>query len=453
VGIVSRFLLALALLVALALVVALQSVASKPPAVTWAVSGGGTADDDADGVGAARNGRLTISGGFTGTTSLDSSHLLTSAGSADIFAAGYGPSSRVRWAKRYGGPGPDQAFDNDVDSHGNGLITGSFNQSVDFGGSTLISRGGILPRYGDAFLLKLDRNGAMRWARQIGGSGSDGGDEVAIGPRNNVFVIGDSNGDVQFTSSKTLRAGGGRDSWAARYRPGGSLVWATLLGGTGEQQAHGISADTHSNTLVAGEFSGATRFGSHSFVSAGAASDIFLAKLDRHGNVRWAQRFGSTAADLGRGVDADARGNVYFTGEFGGTIQLGSKTLTSVGGRDMFVAKAGPAGKVRWALRLGDAGSDSGPEIETAADGTSYLSGTFVNSAGIRRAFVAKVGPKGKLRWLLESTDSPFATLGELSLSPTSVNVLGRFVGNVTLGSFRLTSAGATDFFVARIPR
>jgi hypothetical protein len=70
-----------------------------------------------------------------------------------------------------------------------------------------------------------------------------------------------------------------------------------------------------------------------------------------------------------------------------------------------------------------------------------------------RRAFVAKVSHKGRLLWTVESTSSPFATLGELSLGPHSVNVLGRFIATVTLGSFKLTSAGGTDFFLARLPR
>jgi hypothetical protein len=33
------------------------------------------------------------------------------------------------------------------------------------------------------------------------------------------------------------------------------------------------------------------------------------------------------------------------------------------------------------------------------------------------------------------------------------VNVLGRFAATVTLGTFKLTGAGETDFFVAGIPR
>jgi hypothetical protein len=33
------------------------------------------------------------------------------------------------------------------------------------------------------------------------------------------------------------------------------------------------------------------------------------------------------------------------------------------------------------------------------------------------------------------------------------VNVLGRFAATVTLGAFKLNSAGGTDFFLARLPR
>jgi hypothetical protein len=453
VGIVSRFLLALLLASALTLAAALASFAEPAPPFRWAVSGGGTGSDDADGVGVDGKGRLVISGGFEGTTKLDATHSLASAGNADVFAAGYTKVGRVRWTRRYGGAGADQAFDNDVDSRGRGLITGSFNGSVDFGGTRLISRGGNLPRYGDAFLLKVGTLGRTLWVRQIGGAGSDGGDEVAVGPHNSVFVIGDSNGDVTFTPSKVLKASGGRDSWAARYRRDGSLIWATLLGGSGEQQAHGISFDPDGHALVTGEFQGVAQFGSHRLVSDGGPPDVYLAKLDKLGRVRWAQRFGNGDREIGRGVDSDSRGNVYFTGEFAGTIQLGSQTLTSVGSDDMFLAKAGPGGRVRWAIRLGDAGPDIGPEIEVAPDGTSYLTGTFANASNTRRAFVAKVSPQGRLLWTAESTASPFATLGELSLGPNSVNVLGRYISTVTLGATKLTGAGATDFFLARLPR
>jgi hypothetical protein len=341
-------------------------------------------------------------------------------------------------------------------------VTGSFNGIVDFGaGTTLVSRGASQPRYGDAFLLKLDSLGRTRWVRQIGGAGSDGGDEIAVGPHNHAFVIGDSDGDTQFTPSTTLRGSGGRDSWAARYRRNGSLVWARQLGGSGEQQAHGISADSSSNALVTGEFQGVAQFGSKRLVSDGPRSDVFLAKLDRKGRVRWAQRYGDGDREIGRGVDADARGNVYFTGEFSGTVRVGRFTLTSAGDNDLFVAKADPNGAVIWATPMGGPGPEAGPEIEVAPDGTTYLAGIFSQTArfgrkeltttGARGAFVAKVSPAGRIVWAVQSQESPFATLGELSLGPGSVNVLGRYVATVKLGRFTLPGLGGTDFFVAAL--
>jgi hypothetical protein len=407
---------------------ALALLATAVPSVKWAEAGGGTGNEDADGIGADARGRLIVSGGVEGP------------GEWDVFAVGYGKHGKVRWTRHYGGPGADQAFDNDVDPHGDAAVTGSFNRTVDFGGVTLVSRGGDRPRYGDAFLLKLDSLGRTRWVRQIGGTGSDGGDEVAFGPRDRIFVIGDSDGDVQFTPSKTLKASGGRDSWVARYRPNGALLYATLLGGPGDQQSHGISADPDSNALVTGE------------VSDAGAPDVFLAKLGRLGRVRWYKRFGDGDREIGRGVDSDSHGNVYFSGEFAGTLKLGSRTLTSAGSDDSFVAKANRRGQVRWAMRIGTPGAETGPEIEVAPDGTSYLTG-FTTLARTRTAWVAKVSPRGKLLWKLDSSDSPFATLGELSLGPRSVNVLGRFVSTVTLGGVELTGAGATDYFVARLRR
>jgi hypothetical protein len=53
----------------------------------------------------------------------------------------------------------------------------------------------------------------------------------------------------------------------------------------------------------------------------------------------------------------------------------------------------------------------------------------------------------------VQSTDAGFATLGELSLGPNAVNVLGRFGGSMRFGSSALTSAGLTDYFLAQLRR
>ncbi|MBN1530173.1 MAG: SBBP repeat-containing protein [Thermoleophilaceae bacterium] len=419
---------------------------------SWAVSGGGPGSDDADGIGSDPSGNLVISGGTAGP------------GGADIFAARYGPRGGLRWMRRYASTGADQAFDNDVDTHGNGLITGSFNRTVDFGGTTLVSRGGTRPRYGDAFLLKLGRNGNTRWVRQIGGTASDGGDEIVAGPHDDALVIGDTEGDVRFSSTVELQGEGGRDAWVARFRSAGSLAWARLLGGSGDTQSHGIGVDRRGRVLVTGEFQGEARIGSKRLESDGARPDVFVARLDRRGRVLWAKRFGDADREIGRGVAADARGNVYFSGEYAGRIQIGAHSLTAAGSDDMFLAKATPGGRILWVVSIGGPGPETGPELEVDRRGNAYLAGTFsgtarigrrvLRSTGARGAFAAKLSPKGRLAWVAQSgPESPFATLGELTVGPRFVSVLGRYAGSVRLGSRTFTSAGETDYFIAGAPR
>ncbi len=453
---------------ALSLAACLPATASaqtrdRSDAFTWAVQAGGPGSDDADGIGPGPDGGVVVSGGFTRTIRFDTTNALTSVSLLDdVFAAAYDDGGRVRWVRRFGGPGIDHAFDNDVDATGNALVTGTFADTVAFGSSTLTSRGGTLPQYGDGFLLKLDSAGTPQWVRQIGGTGSDGGDEVAVGPRGDAFVIGDSNGATRFSPSVELAPTGGRDAWVARYRADGRLAWAQSLGGRGEQQSHGVSADREGRTLVTGEHRGETRFGNTVLSSDGARPDIFVARLGRRGRVLWAHRFGGSGVDLGRGVDADADGHVYLSGEFSGTIRLGATTLTSAGGRDSFVAKLSHGGRVLWAKGMGGPGDEVGPEIEVDARGAVHLVGSFqgqarfgdrtLTAAGAQAAFVARLTSRGRFTWVAQSGPGPFTTLGELAIGRGTVSVLGRFAGPATLGRFPLPGAGRTDAFVARLP-
>jgi hypothetical protein len=273
----------------------------------WAVPAGGPGSDDGDGIGPRPGGGAVISGGFAGTSRFGAAGSVTSVTPLDdVFAAAYDGGGRALWVRRFGGTGIDHAFDGDVHAGGSSLLTGTFANTAAFGPLSLTSRGGTQPDYGDAFLLKLDPAGAPRWVRQIGGAGSDGGDEVAAGPGGEVFVVGDTDGDVTFSPRVRLSATGGRDAWVARYRADGHVVWARSLGGPGWQQSHGVSADADRHALVTGEVRGATRFGDIALTSQGDRSDVFLAELDRRGRVRWAQRFGGPGMDRGRGVEAHA---------------------------------------------------------------------------------------------------------------------------------------------------
>jgi hypothetical protein len=90
-------------------------------------------------------GSVIVTGHFMGTI-----NSLTSAGGYDIFVAKYSSSGTNTWSKSFGNTGYDVGNSVAVDSASNAVVTGYFEQTVDFGGSILNSAGGQ-----DIFLIKL----------------------------------------------------------------------------------------------------------------------------------------------------------------------------------------------------------------------------------------------------------------------------------------------------------
>ncbi len=133
-----------------------------------------------------------------------------------------------------------------------------------------------------------------------------------------------------------------------------------------------------------------------------------------------AESFGGSGPDSGSAVKVDARGNRYVTGGFSLTARFGNQTLTSAGGTDIFLAKFGSSGELRWLLRAGGPGDDVGHDIAFDREQNIYLAGSFTDSAtflsvngpakrvtGIGLTiFLAKYDPAGKLVWVQTGTAS-----------------------------------------------
>jgi len=175
------------------------------------------------------------------------------------------------------------------------------------------------------------------------------------------------------------------------------------LGGVLEDTGGSIGVDSKGNVFVAGSFRVTAAFGSKTATSAGA-TDGFLAKVDPTGKVLWVLSVGNTLLNsLGATVDS-AAGQAYIWGTFSGSMSVGSKVVTSKGGSDVFVAKVDTDGKVMWAVSAGGGKGDGIYATTLDASGNLYVMG-YIKSPAVfgTRALTTSLGSEAFLARLTPS--------------------------------------------------
>jgi hypothetical protein len=173
----------------------------------------------------------------------------------------------------------------------------------------------------------------------------------------------------------------------------------------------------------------------------------------------WSRTDGGKWNEGAKGLSVDDAGSWYVTGHFSGSAAFGGGSLTSAGSTDGFVAKYTGSGSHLWSSRFGGPGSDYG--VDVAWDGQLYVTGNFegsvdfgggpMTSAGSSDFFIAKYAPTnfGHV-WSHRYGGASFDEVRALAVSGTHLFASGRFVGTVDFGVTSLTSAGSFDVFLLR---
>lgn len=357
--------------------------------LVWAKRIGGSEDDIGNSVKVDVNGNVYVTGYFEGTVDFDPGvgvSNLTSYGFLDFYILKLDVAGNFVWAKQIGGIDYDSGLTLNIDLNGNVIVGGSFQNTVDFdpSASTL-----SLTSFGssDAFLFKLDASGSFVWAKQFGGTDSEVIWSVDVDATGNIYVTGNFEGIADFDPSAStlhLISNGARDIFVAKVTSGGNIDWAKAFGAASSDYGQAISVDASGKVNVAGSFAGtvdfdpsATTFTTTSF----GGSDIFISQFDGDGNFVWAKQLGSSNNDAANGIDTDANGNIYTTGNFQDTADFdpgnGTYNLISNGGRDIYIAMLNSGGNFGWAIQLGGNMSDVGSGIDVDATGSIYTVGYF----------------------------------------------------------------------------
>jgi hypothetical protein len=407
----------------------------------------------------AGNFRLATAtfGTFTAHNSVTTGQL-----SDDVFLAHL--SAQGQWLGVYsgGGNGSDYPDGLTVDAQNNVYVSGTFDRRAVFGAQRIISPnqnvGGSYVY--DAFLAKLSSSGQWAWVQQGGGKNGDQGLDVALDAQGDVYWSGICS-DTTVLGPTTLR---GSSTFIAKLSPTGQWRWAigTSLGAI-SPNTH-LAPDPQNGIRVAALYGERLTLGAHTFPTP-ARTDVMGAHLSSGGQWTWAQATASGGTATIRQVVADDQGNTYATGFFGGTVVLGSTTLTSQGNTDAFIASYDRQGRPRWATQLGNRGIEEGLLIALDPRGGLVLAGTTTDTLTIgndvvaapfssspfihwNTGFLARLNLQGQV---LSGMAAPLG-LARLTVAANGDAVLaGQFADTLRFGNFPPMASAGYDGFVARL--
>ncbi len=143
------------------------------------------------------------------------------------------------------------------------------------------------------------------------------------------------------------------------------------LGSAFDDRAGALAPDSEGGTFVAGRTDGDL-----GGPNAGA-SDVFLARYERWGDLLWIRQFGTSEADEALALAPDGQGGVIVAG-----WTLGSLGGPNVGDRDVFLARYDSIGDRLWIRQFGSSEQDSAWALALDGEGGVFVGGLTIGDLG-----------------------------------------------------------------------
>jgi hypothetical protein len=314
-----------------------------------------------------------------------------------------------QWSKQLGSAQDDYAHDIVTDASGNMYTTGSFNGTLNFGGTTLTSSNE------DMFVAKYSPAGNLIWVVKSGGTGDASGKRIDVDQWGNIYVGGTYN--AAFTLG-TTNITGSYDMFYAKFSPSGTVKWVRSYASTSIIYLNDMKVSRNGKIHACGKFTGTMVIGGTTLSASNAYSNIYILRLDSAGLPHWAVSSGGVYDENAYGLDIDLQGNTYVTGEhFCNGYQptsLGSQSVACGGTYSgLFLTKLDSTGVFLWARSAQASGNVNtiGTDVAADANGNIYVLGWTTGTTNVNfpplplinnnsyASFIVKCNPFGFGIW------------------------------------------------------
>ena len=338
---------------------------NKGNAITWDKTFGGSREDMGFSIIQTENGGYAVAG----YTILDREKRkdtwraklgyieLTEEKKQDFWIIKLDKNGNMEWDEVFGEKGTD--------------IANSIIQTRDGGYAVAGSIWTIYARKQDIWIIKLDENGNTEWGKLFDEDEND----IAYS------IIQTEDGGYAVAGGTGKRVWGETNCWVIKLDAKGNMEWENNFGGTGWDEIYSIIQTKDGSFIATG-----------CVWSKGAGrGDIYVAKLNKKGNLVWDKTFG--------GSENDEAHSIIQTDD-GGYAVAGFTVLEDTGDRDIWVIKLDKEGNQIWDKTLGGTSEDwANSIIQTEDRGYAVAGWTSSMGAGKTDVWIVKLDKRGDLIW------------------------------------------------------
>jgi hypothetical protein len=238
-------------------------------------------------------------------------------------------------------------------------------------------------------------------------------------------LIQTSDGGYAIAGYTSSFGAGNYDVYVVKLDATGNLQWTKTIGGPENEEGCSLIQTSDGGYAIAG-----------STISFGAGDwDVYLVKLDAHGNLQWTKTIGGKEEDVGFSLIQTSDGGYAIAGY---TKSLGA------GGEDVYVVKLDAKGNLQWTKTIGGPDDESGTSLIQTSDGGYAIAGyTSSFGAGEWDVYVVKLDAKGNLQWT--------RTIGGKKVE-VGVSLIQTSDGGYAIADFTSSfGAGETDVYVVKL--
>ena len=322
---------------------------------------GGEENDSTEGVAVDASGIAYVTGGTKSSAfpTTGNAYQGNRGGDTDAYLTKINATgSALLYSTYLGGTGTDRGSGVAIDGNGNAFIAG-FAGSADFPTENAFQNnfGGSFDAFVAQFDTKLSGLNSLVLCSYLGGQGDDKAYGIALDSgANNIYVVGQtSSSNFPVLNPAQPASGGGFDAFVAKISVAGTKVFATYLGGSGDDRGAGIAVNASGAAYVTG-FTASTNFPTVSPLQGakGGGFDAFVAKLNPTGSAfLYSTYLGGSGNESNAStvtstnpIALDSSSNAYVTGFTASTNFPTASPIQAAnagGASDAFIAKISDA--------------------------------------------------------------------------------------------------------------